>query len=69
MGIKLIDNTSAEIRDVVVEMMDRLDGKPQYSKKDDELQERFDKLYINNACNKSNARIGRDFLRKWSHLL
>ena len=68
LGIRLVDNTPEEINDVVVEMMDRLDGKLQYSKEDEELQERFDRLYVNNAC-KANARIGRDFLRKWAHLL
>jgi putative glycosyltransferase (TIGR04372 family) len=67
-GIKLIDNTPEEIRDVVVEMLDRLDGKLQFSKEDNELQERFDSMNINNA-HKSNARIGRGFLRKWAHLL
>jgi putative glycosyltransferase (TIGR04372 family) len=67
-GIKLVDNTPEEINDVVVEMLERLEGKLQYSKKDDELQERFDSLYTSNAS-KANARIGRDFLRKWAHLL
>jgi putative glycosyltransferase (TIGR04372 family) len=67
-GIKLVDNTSEEINDVVIEMLGRLEGKLQYSKEDDGLQERFDRMYINNAC-KANARIGRDFLRKWAHLL
>ncbi len=67
-GIKLVDNTPEEINDVVTEMMDRLEGKLQYSNEDEELQERFDGLYINNAC-KAHARTGRDFLRKWEHLL
>lgn len=64
--IKLVDNTPEEINDVVVEMMDRLDGKQNYTKEAEKLQERFDKLYIDN---KSHARIGRNFLRKWEHLL
>ena len=67
-GVRLVDNTPEEINDVVVEMMDKLDGKIVYSKGDEELQERFNKLYINNH-RMANARIGRDFLRKWEHLL
>ena len=67
-GIKIMDNTPEEINDVVIEMLNRLEGKLRYSKEDEELQERFDRMYINNAC-KANARIGRDFLHKWAHLL
>jgi putative glycosyltransferase (TIGR04372 family) len=67
-GIKFVDNTPEEINEVVVEMLDRLEGKPLYSKEDDELQARFDRLYTSNPF-KANARIGRDFLRKWGHLL
>ena len=63
-----MDNTSEEINDVVVEMMDRLDGKLQYSREEDELQERFHSLYSDTDF-KSNARVDRDFLRKWAHLL
>jgi putative glycosyltransferase (TIGR04372 family) len=67
-GIKLVDNTPEEINEVAIEMLDRIEGKLRYSKEDEELQERFDRLYINNAC-KANARVGRNFLRKWEHLL
>lgn len=67
-GITVVDNTPEDIKDVVVEMMDRLDGKLEYSQQDKELQERFDEVWISNAY-KANARIGRAFLRKWAHLL
>jgi putative glycosyltransferase (TIGR04372 family) len=67
-GIKLVDNTPKEINEVVIEMLDRLEGKLSYSREDEELQERFDSLYTSNAS-KANARIGQDFLRKWAHLL
>jgi len=67
-GISLVDNSPEDINDVVVEMLDRLEGRLRYSKEDEELQERFDRLYINSAC-KANARIGRAFLQKWAHLL
>jgi putative glycosyltransferase (TIGR04372 family) len=67
-GIRLVDNTPEEINDVVVEMLDRLEGKPNYSEEDEHLQERFDRICISNSY-KANARVGRDFLRKWAHLL
>jgi hypothetical protein len=67
-GIKFVDNTPEEINDVVIEMLDRLEGKLKYSDKDTELQERFASLSSRHAS-KANARIGRDFLRKWEHLL
>ncbi len=67
-GIKLVGNTPEEINDVVIEMLDRLEGKLRYSVEDGELQERFNRLYVDNIHN-ANARIGRDFLRNWSHLL
>ncbi len=66
--IKLVDNTPKEINDVVLEMLDRLQGEPKYSKEDEELQKRFNQLYISNI-NTANFGIGRDFLRKWEHLL
>ena len=67
-GIKLVHNTPEDINAVVVEMMGRLEGKLKYSSQDEQLQERFDLLYTDNV-NTANARIGRDFLRKWAHLL
>ena len=67
-GIKLVDNTPEEINYVVIEMLQRLEGKLQYSKGDEELQERFNRLYVDNI-QKANERIGRYFLRKWRHLL
>lgn len=68
MGVKLVDNTPEEINDAVMEMMDGLEGKQSYSREDEELQKRFDKV-CNLDAYKKNSRIGRDFLRKWAHLL
>lgn len=67
-GIKLVDNTPEEINDVVMEMLDRLEGKLRYSKEDEQLQAQFDRMWTSNAY-KANGRIGRDFLRKWARLL
>ncbi len=68
LGIELKDNTPEEIKDVVVEMMDRLDGKVSYSKEDEHLQAKFDNLFIGDA-RRLVCRTGRDFLRKWAYLL
>ena len=67
-GIRITDNTPEEINDVVIEMMDRLDGKLFYDDNDIQLQERFDRMWIQNSY-KATGRIGRDFLKKWHHLL
>jgi putative glycosyltransferase (TIGR04372 family) len=67
-GIKLIDNTPEEIRDLVVEMMDRLDGKLNYTEEDERMQKKFNQVSISNS-NGENSRAGRDFLRKWANLL
>ena len=69
-GIKLVDNTPEEINDVVVEMLDWLEGKLKYSEEDDQLQERFNRLAATRwPVRVSGARVGRAFLRKWAHLL
>ena len=69
-GIRLVDNTPEEINDVVVEMLDRLEGKLKYSEEDEQLQERFDRMWIRNTHRANGrGRIGRAFLRKWVHLL
>ena len=67
-GIRIVDNSPEEINDVVMEMLDRLDGKLKYSEEDKQLEERFDKMWASNAY-KATGRVGRDFLRKWAHLL
>jgi len=67
-GVRIVDNTPEEINDVVVEMMDRLEGKLKYNKEDEQLRERFDRMWSSNAY-PANGRVGRDFLSKWCHLI
>jgi putative glycosyltransferase (TIGR04372 family) len=67
-GISIINNTPEELNDVVVEMLDRLEGKLHYSQEDEELQKSFNKMWNANS-HKANGRIGREFLNKWKHLL
>ena len=68
LGLVLSPNTPDEIRDVVVEMLERLDGNARYSEEDEHLQSTFDAIAGTNLCI-GNARIGRDFLRQHRNLL
>jgi len=67
-GIRIVNNTAEEINDVVIEMIDRLEGNLIYSDRDNELQKHFDIVWPGNPY-KINARIGREFLIKWEQLL
>jgi len=67
-GIEVVDNSPEEIRDTVVEMLDRLEGVIEYTAEDDSLQERFDTA-VDLFKVGVNIRIGRDFLNKHRPLL
>lgn len=64
----LIPNTADEIRDVVVEMLDRLDGKAVYSEDDLSLQHIFDAVSETNFCY-GNSRMEREFLLQHKDML
>lgn len=70
-GIRQVDNTPEEINGVVLEMLERLEGTLTYSDEDEQLQARFKRLKPNftSQLGVSAGRVGRDFLRKWAHLL
>lgn len=68
LGVSLKDNTREDLRDVVVEMLDRLEAKASYTAEDKHLQARFDAV-ATNSRSFGNARIGRDFVRKYRRLL
>ena len=77
-GIQLIENTPEEIRDVVIEMYQRLNGTWQPEPNDDVLQRRFWEIfpvYAKDPCNKAplhgqiRSRFGSDFLRNNSDFL
>jgi len=69
-GIDLISNTPEEIRNVAVEMDDRLNGLWQETKEDKELQQRFWSVFQNSKLHgKTVSKIGADFLRQNSNLL
>ena len=68
-GIKVEDNTPEEINELVLEMLDKLEGKIKYTEEDEALQERFKALPTPYGTNPANCRIGREFLRKYAGLL
>jgi putative glycosyltransferase (TIGR04372 family) len=68
LGVSIRDNSAEDVRDVVLEMLDRLDGKAEYTDADRALQQRFGAVAEASRCF-GNARIGRDFLRKHRELL
>ena len=55
-GIKLVGNTPEEIRDVAIEMAERLNGTWQPNQEDEELQKRFWDIFPTNALEARNKR-------------
>lgn len=66
-NIKIVDNTPEEINDLVLEMLDRLNGSIKYSEEDENLQEEFFKLLPYKK--RIGGKMGRAFLRKYARLL
>lgn len=65
-----IDSTPEDIKALVMEMLDKIDGKIIYTDEDNVLQERFKSLMNpSHYSYRSASRIGRDFLRKYTFLL
>ena len=67
--IDLIENTPEEIRDVVMEMEDRLKEEWKSTDEDEQLQERFWELFGPDQLKSPDLRIGAKFLRQNRHLL
>ena len=67
-GLTIRHNTPEEIRDVVVEMMDRAEGVAVYEDDDEVLQATFEKIRESHGV-VGDARIGRAFLRRHAELL
>jgi putative glycosyltransferase (TIGR04372 family) len=66
-GLQAIENTPEELRDVVTEMLDQLDGTAVYSAADVDLQGRFAGVLRGHGQD-GFARLGRAFLRQHAHL-
>jgi putative glycosyltransferase (TIGR04372 family) len=68
--LKLVENTAEHVLDLALEMLERSEGRAVYTDRDEELQRRFTALmrpghYSYGGVN----RVGREFLRKYEHLL
>lgn len=68
-GVEAIANSSEEIREVVVEMLDRLEGTLHYSEQDEALQSEFNGLAALYESYGVSSRIGREFLQRYAYLL
>ena len=65
-GIEFIKVTPEEIRELAVEMIERLEHRAVYAPEDDDRQERFRSLFSEgHYAYKAASRIGRDFLRRY----
>ena len=67
--VSLVDNSPEDIRDLAVEMMDRLNGAIHYTAEDENLQERFKTLLEAEPEFATGARVGREFLSRYRDLL
>jgi len=66
----VVNNTPEVIEALAVEMLDMINGVIVYTAEDNELQERFKSLMNENHYSYGSlARVGRNFLRKYSFLL
>ena len=63
------DNTSDEINELVIEMLDQLEGRLELSKEDDERQAKIIALSEEFERNGVSSRMGRMFLKNWEKLL
>lgn len=70
LGIEPVENTPEEIKAVSLEMDDRLNGRFETTKEDEELQRRFWSVFKGSpAHGQILSRVGRDFLRENVDLL
>jgi len=67
-GLSLRDNTPEEIRDVVIEMFERLEGNEHFGPGESRLFDAFDEIAEANGL-RGYSRIGRQFLESHKHLL
>jgi putative glycosyltransferase (TIGR04372 family) len=67
-GLEAVDNTPDELRELVAEMLDRLDGAAADTPDDEAYQAAFEALARAHGY-RGVARIGRDFLRRHAGLL
>ena len=67
--IKIIDNSPEDIQDLVLEMLNRLDGTQCYTESDLQLKNKYDKLFSAQSQYGMNGHIGLEFIRRYQKLL
>ncbi len=69
-GVRAVENSAEDIRELVDEMLDRVEGRAVYTEEDERLQGCFKGLMTREHYSYgARSRVGRDFLRKYSALL
>jgi putative glycosyltransferase (TIGR04372 family) len=69
-GIRIEESSAEDIRELCAEMIERANGAVMYTEGDNLLQRRFKALFRpGHFSYGASARVGRDFLRKYEHLL
>jgi putative glycosyltransferase (TIGR04372 family) len=69
LGYEVIDNSPQELRDVVAEMLQRVESSSYYSKEDQELQEIAQAIVKEHDIDGMQSRFGREFLQQYRSLL
>jgi len=65
--VQTVENSPEDIRDLVLEMLERTEGTVTYTAEDERLQERFISLLKpGHYSYGASSRVGRDFLRKYA---
>ena len=69
-NILVEENSAEDIKNLAIELLERLSGAGKYGEEDEKLQERFHSLIRPGHYSfGADSRIGRDFLREHAHLL
>jgi putative glycosyltransferase (TIGR04372 family) len=69
-GLSLVDNTPEEIRELALELLDRIEGRAEYTDEDEARQAAFRSGFrAGHYTFGAGSRIGRDFLRRHAQLL
>lgn len=64
-NIRIIDNTSEELNEITIEMLDHLDGCLEYTEEDNENQAKLNTLYAKYGRYGVKGRMGQKFLEKY----
>lgn len=69
-GLRLVDNTEQEIKDLAIEMLNKLDNNQIYSDIDHQLQDKFASFFQKKIhCDNYQSKVGHKFLKKYKYLI